>query len=46
MQRKNIILELKQILKKDQNITDIWLYGSIDDSISDLGSSCSSGISV
>ena len=33
---KIIIKELNQILKNNKFISDIWLYGSIDDEISDL----------
>ena len=37
MLKKIIIKELNQILKKNNKfISDIWLYGSIDDEISDL----------
>ena len=37
MLKKKIIKELKQLLIKNKKfITDIWLYGSIDDEISDI----------
>lgn len=36
MNKKEIILELNQLLENNNLINDIWLYGSLDDSISDL----------
>ena len=36
MIKKKIILELEKILKTYHFISDIWLYGSIDDRVSDL----------
>ena len=36
MNKKKIILELEKILKTYHFISDIWLYGSIDDRVSDL----------
>ena len=36
MNKRKIILELKKILDSNQFISDIWLYGSISDKVSDL----------
>ena len=36
MIKKKIILELEKILKTYHFISDIWLYGSLDDRVSDL----------
>ena len=37
MIKKKIIKELKQLLLKNKEfISDFWLYGSIDDELSDL----------
>jgi hypothetical protein len=36
MKKKEIILELNKLLENNNFIHDIWLYGSLDDNISDL----------
>ena len=36
MNKRKIILELEKILNNNKFISDIWLYGSISDRISDL----------
>ena len=41
MIKKKIVKELKQFLiKNKENISDFWLYGSIDDELSDLDLIC------
>ena len=36
IEKKKIISELRNVLNRNPSVSDIWLYGSLDDKISDL----------
>ena len=36
IEKKKIISELRNVLNRNSSVADIWLYGSLDDKISDL----------